>query len=134
MKNSTIYIKLNSESYETGDYRSGGTVTDYFKIYCCKKCNCKVDVSNKFCPKCGTQLNGKVDDYFKDKCSKLRTKKRREKNKLLETINGENYYKTSEMIKKLDEEIEYIDNVLINWKHWNCKGDLPSGYSTIMAQ
>lgn len=134
MKDSTIYIKLDSRSYETGDYRSGGTTTAYFKVYCCKKCNHGVNTSDKFCPRCGTPLNGKIDDYFKDKCSKLLAKRRRERTKILKTVNGDNYYEISKVIEKLDKEIDCIEYALFDWKHWNHEGSLPMGYNTIMKE
>lgn len=130
----TIYVKIGSESYESGDYRCWGITTDYFKIYYCKNCRKEINPSNSFCPNCGAKLNGKVDDFFVDKCKKLLTKKKREKNKLIDNVNGKNYYEYSKAIQKLDDNIEYIEEALRDWKGWDYKGSLPHGYNTIMNE
>lgn len=134
MKNSTIYIKLGTDTHESGDYRSWGTTTDYFKIYCCKKCNHGVSKRDEFCSWCGAALNGKVDDYFKDKCSKLLATKRRERTKLIKNINGDNYSKSNRVIQKLTDDIDHITDVLYDWEHWGGKGDLPTGYNDVMNE
>ena len=132
MKNSTIYIKLDSRTYEDGDYRSWGIITDYRKVYCCKKCHNDVNVKDKFCHECGTPLNGKVEDYFKDKCNKLLINRRNKRDKLIKDINSDNYYKANKEIEKLNEEINHIEKALSEWKDWNCEGSLPIGYNSVM--
>ena len=56
------------------------------------------------------------------------------KNKLIDNVNGKNYYEYSKSIQKLDDDIEYIEEALRDWKGWNYKGSLPHGYNTIMNE
>lgn len=135
MKNNTLYVTIGSESYEDGDYRCGGTVTDYYKRYRCCKCRKVVGTYNvptaKFCPNCSAELNGKVkDDYLTAGKKRIAAAKRRKTN-ILKTINGDNYYKVSEQIAELDEEIHDTEEAIANWRRFNYSGSLPTGYELL---
>lgn len=135
MKDNTLYVTVGSKSYEDGDYRCGGTVTDYYKKYCCCKCgkaiSTKRSPSAKFCPKCGAKLNGKVeDDYLTAGKKRIAAAKKRKTN-ILKTVNGDNYYKVSEQIAELDEEIQYTEEAIANWRKFNYSGSLPTGYELL---
>lgn len=135
MVSNTLYVTVGSRSYESGDYRCGGTVTDYYKEFRCIKCrkiiSTKSAPSAKFCPECGAELNGKVKDDYVEAGKKSLATAKRAKNKVLKTVNGDNYYKVSKQISELDEEINDIDEAIYNWKNFNYSGSLPTGYSLL---
>ena len=135
MKDNTLYVTIGSKSYEDGDYRCGGTVTDYYKEYRCCKCrkviSTKFSPSAKFCSNCSAELNGKVEDVYLTAGKKRIAAAKRRKTNILKTVNGDNYYKVSEQIAELDKEIEYTEEAINNWRRFNYSGSLPTGYELL---
>lgn len=135
MANNTLYVTVGRRSYEDGDYRCWGTVTDYYKEFHCIKCRkiigTKIVPKSKFCPECGAELNGKVEDAYVKDGKKLLATTKRNKNKLLKTVNGDNYYTVSKQITELDKEINDIEEAIDNWKNFNYSGSLPTGYNIL---
>ena len=134
----TLYITLGSRTYEDGDYRCWGTRTDYYKEFRCIKCRKVIGTKTvpnvKFCSNCGKEINGKVEDYFVARCRKARTSTKNKRNRLLKTINSDNYNTVSKQITEIDKNIENIEQALKHWKDFNYKGDLPTGYNYIMEK
>lgn len=135
MVSNTLYVTIGSRSYEAGDYRCGGTVTDYYKEFHCAKCrkiiSTKIAPKSKFCPECGAELNGKVEDAYVEAGKKLLATTKRNKTKLIKTVNGDNYYTVSKQITELDKEINDIEEAIDNWKNFNYSGSLPTGYDKL---
>lgn len=137
MVSNTLYVTIGSRSYEDGDYRCWGTVTDYYKEFHCVKCRkiigTKIAPKSKFCPECGAELNGKVKDVYVEAGKKSLAAAKRAKTKVLKTINGDNYDKVSKQITELDKEINDVEEAIDNWKNFNYSGSLPTGYNILMS-
>ena len=135
MNQSTMYIDINSRSEYIDEGRCGGWSTSHTKTFKCAKCKQPIGTgykpSTKFCPNCGTELNGKTDDFFIKKAKSLIAKDNRLKKKLLSEVNGSNYYKISGQIANLDEDIKDLNEAICNWKKFG-SGSLPVGYGKVM--
>lgn len=108
-------VSYRTEENYTEDYRCGGWVTDYRKVYVCGKCKKLVEKNVFYCSHCGEKLDGFVDNISKNLKSELR-KLKTQRTKLIKTVTPENFEEIVRKSKDLDKEIEYTNEKIYDWE------------------